>query len=117
MKVQLIPKSSYLAQKWWHRLALVLLWAWPLFLALFAYRLFIDMPYTNCVVIQMQARWLPCGSGPFDYFGSQMRNASPGEFVFGAVVAGVLLLAPSAVYRVFLYVAKGSSWRGPAPDA
>jgi hypothetical protein len=91
----LFPNSTYLRERWWHRLATVALWSWLPGLVFLALGKLGDL----------------ASSWPVD------ANAPlPDVIGFGVVATSVLYvlaILASLLYRIVLYVAKGSAWRDP----
>jgi len=88
--VLFFPDSAYLADKWWHRLATVILWIWLI-----------------C------ATWLAIHElwDQFEFaraFGSYL---DPGESATVCVLWLLSLFVPIVVYRVILFVCIGSAWK------
>ena len=116
MHVFLFPSSQYLREKWWHRFASVVLWAWVAATIFFTLKWFVFDLYYNCTDSKTAAQLsdLACGSGPFDFLASIFVNdaAGAGRFYFFILIAmAISLLLPGILYRVILYIAKGRSWK------
>ena len=122
MSALIFPTSKYLRERWWHRLAIVVLWAWLAISALFALRWIVFDPYSACVRIKYalsEPSNLDCGSGPFSYLVHALSQESDvwASVIFLLVALMIVLFAPGLLYRIFLYVAKGSSWKDHGPAA
>ena len=121
----LFPRSSYLAERWWHRLATEIFWAWIATIAVFLYKTLILDPFSSCIRVKFALPGktidLDCGSNALDYAWANASAESlssillTGAFLVVAVYVAAIL--PSLVYRVILYVAKGSNWRDSASAA
>ena len=120
-KIFLFPRSTYLAAHWWHRLAKVIFWAW--FVLVFGYCLnqVILKPFLSCIDTEIQSKsYLGessdlCGENAVDYFTSKVKRSSTSEigvgFIFFTAVFYAVLVAPSLLYRLVLYIAKRGDWR------
>lgn len=121
----LFPRSSYLAERWWHRLTIVIFWTWLAAILVFLYKTLILDPFSSCIRVKYalpgEPNDLDCGSNAFDYAWANASAESlssillTGAFLVVAVYAAAVL--PSLVYRVILYIAKGSGWRDTASAA
>jgi hypothetical protein len=116
------PRSAYLARQWWHRLATVIFWFWFVFVLGFCWHIIFASPFTSCINTKIQTELLlqvpsnlDCGSNAISYFVQNLKTSSlleiAGGFVIFVLALYVVLLAPSLIYRLVLYVAKGSAWR------
>jgi hypothetical protein len=112
----------YLATQWWHRLATVVFWAWFVFVLLHAWKLLIGDPFISCVDTQIlyettlgKPSTLDCGGNAFAYLLLNLKTSSAlevgGGSILVAAVLYVVVVLPSVLYRLVLYVAKGGAWR------
>ena len=121
----LFPRSTYLAERWWHRFATVVFWAWLAVIAVFLYKGLILNPFSSCIRVKFailgEPSDLDCGSNAFDYaWTNAFAESLPSIFLTGAFLVLAVYVAailPSLAYRVVLYIAKGSRWRDPASAA
>lgn len=122
MKIFLFPRSTYLIAQWWHRLATVIFWFWFVFVLGFCWHTIIAKPFTSCIETKIQTELilkeqstLDCGSNAISYFMQNLNESTPTEIGAGilifTVVLYVVLLAPTLIYRLLLYVVKGGAWR------
>jgi hypothetical protein len=118
----LFPRSQYLVARWWHRFATVLFWAWFVFVLVSALNILVFEPFTSCVQIKIQSEMLldkpsnlDCGANAFGYALLNGRESSALEVIAGTAALSFIiffaLALPGLVYRLVLYVAKGSSWK------
>lgn len=120
----LFPASSYLANRWWHRLATVAFWTWLAVIAIWVWNTLILQPFSGCIRVKHSTPDDPidldCGSNAIDYAWTNVLAESASSIVItGAFVVAALYIAailPSLVYRIILYIAKGGGWRdAPMP--
>lgn len=78
------PNSNYLRAKWWHRLALAIQW--------------------GCLCVIAAALFMNVYDGRRGY-------SSDGLYFMVMTMIAASSFAPSIVYRVFLFVAMGDSWK------
>lgn len=125
MNALLFPHSTYLAKQWWHRLAKVVFWVWFVFVLGYGWSEVFVKPFNSChdtkvrlEFILKQPSELDCGTNAASYFIRPMKTWSPSEIGLGAALAITILylalITPSLLYRLALYIGKGSSWRGAA---
>jgi hypothetical protein len=118
----LFPRSQYLVAHWWHRFATVLFWAWFVFILFSALNILVFEPFTSCVQTKIQSEMLldkpsdlDCGDNAFGYALLNARESSALEVIAGvgalALILFCALALPGLLYRLVLYVAKGSSWK------
>lgn len=88
------PASAYLADKWWHRLAVVFFWCW-LPLAIF-------WAVAGLVILLHEL------SGEYGARDEVIFRCS--SVIFWALASTFF---PSVVYRSFLFITKGNSWKIP----
>lgn len=91
----LFPNSTYLKERWWHRLAIVAFWSWLVGLVIFALGKLGELQSSS-----------PSFANP----------TLPDAIGFGMIAMSILYVVailPSLLYRIVLYVAKGSAWRDP----
>jgi len=123
-RVFLFPSTSYLKTHWWHRLATVVFWIWIAGIILATLQNLIIEPWEACVSVSLDSRelgietGLDCRSNAFAYAWRMAAGVSAGDFLIGASVLVALcylmLIVPSLLYRVVLYVAVGSRWKASA---
>ena len=115
-RLLLFPTSAYLTSQWWHRLATVLFWAWGFGALIWCWNEFIYSPWASCIEFEVRTNQPSdyCGEIP-SYILRQAVNSSAGEIVFTTLFISIglylLLSAPSLLYRVLLFIGKGSTWR------
>ena len=115
----LFPRSNYLANQWWHRLATVIFWIWLVAIVVYLYNNLIYDPFASCIQVKIalsgEPSGLNCGSNPFDYAWINISAESlPSSLLSGGILAIAIYVAtilPSLAYRILLYIAKGNSWR------
>jgi len=95
------PDSAYLAEKWWHRLALVIFWMWlicALAVAIVAlWEVWEAFEY---------ARYLRASGEYYDAYNRAAEMLSMGTAFLLSV------FVPVVVYRVLLFVGVGNAWKG-----
>jgi len=112
----LFPTSTYLNAQWWHRLATVLFWAWGIYVLVWCWNKLIYLPWISCIEFKVRTNQPSdyCGEIPVFIF-RQVADQSAGEIILSAlfILVGLYLFlsAPSLLYRVLLFIGKGSSWR------
>lgn len=123
MKAFLFPCSTYLAARWWHRLAKVIFWVWFVFVLGYCWNVVVLTPFDSCMnlkiqmeIFQREPSGLDCGTSAVSYFiRNSIDTAAPAEigvgFIIVIAVLYLALIAPSLLYRLVLYIAKGSTWR------
>ena len=121
----LFPRSKYLADRWWHRLATVVFWGWLATIVIYLYKALVLEPFSTCIRVKFafpgKPNDLDCGTNAFDYAWTNATAESAtsilltGAFLLAAIYVAAIL--PSLVYRVVLYISKGGSWRDPASAA
>ena len=79
------PDSAYLADKWWHRLAVVIFWGWLLL--------------ATGVMIAIA----------FEHYGSHDFKLM---MLLCLLIYSASLFLPSVVYRAILFICTGSAWKG-----
>lgn len=113
------PSSAYLENRWWHRLALVFFWAWLIFLVGLAFNWLVAAPYDDCLHIKYIAlrdgSSFDCGSNPIDYALANLASEGLASVLVGAAFSSfglyIFALAPTVLYRLILFVAKGKAWQ------
>ena len=99
------PDSAYLADKWWHRLALVIFWIWLIVAA----GVVVGAIWDVWEAFEY-ARYLRSVGEDYDAVGRSQ------EVLFEATVAALSLLVPVVAYRVILFIGVGNAWKaGLAP--
>jgi hypothetical protein len=114
----LFPQSSYLANYWWHRLAKVIFWVWFIFVILTSYYYFLQLPWAQCLEMNLQECRRPIN--PFEYalegyVGNYLRYGILETSLVTIWICFWLYVSfaiPSLVYRLLLYIAKGNTWKG-----
>jgi succinate dehydrogenase/fumarate reductase cytochrome b subunit len=101
LSVLYFPDSAYLAAKWWHRLALVILWMWLILAVAGAVHALWDI-WEGFEF----ARYL---RDKGEYYDPYDRAAQ--ELIEGAAYL-LSVLVPVVVYRVLLFVGVGNAWKG-----
>ncbi|MXS81136.1 hypothetical protein SAMN05216317_1195 [Nitrosomonas eutropha] len=125
-RVLLFPHSEYLAQHWWHRLAKTIFWGWFIFALGFCWKVLVADPYMSCIRTKIQSEVLlnkpsdlECGRNAVDYLIANASTSSTSEIVFGSLffvaVLYLALASPGLLYRLLLYIAKGSEWKDARP--
>ena len=89
----LFPNSTYLGERWWHRLATVAFWLWLAGLVILA--------LVNLVELASSSSANPT-----------LPDVN-GIGIIAISILYVLVILPSLLYRIVLYVAKGSAWKDP----
>jgi hypothetical protein len=118
----LFPRSQYLNEQWWHRLATVVFWAWLVFVCVSCLNTLVLDPFSSCMQTKIQSEILlgkpsdlNCGSNAFGYaflnFKETAALEAAGATVFFVSVLFLFLAIPGLFYRIVLYIAKGSSWK------
>lgn len=129
----LFPQSRYLSTRWWHRLATVLFWCWIVVLPLSALKESVLDPWSDCraLMLRMQleaTKYDPaavswdridedCGRTAWERVSKDIdEDKSPiaMKVGIGFVIVTLLylaLVAPVLLYRILLYIGKGSTWR------
>lgn len=121
-KALLFPRSAYLSTYWWHRFAIVIFWLWFVFVLGYCWHAIVHSPFMSCINTKIQTELvlrepseLDCGSNEVAYFTQNLKSSSASEivggFVFFAVVLYIILALPGLLYRLVLYIAKGSDWK------
>ena len=112
----MFPASKYLATRWWHRLATACFWCWFAGVLFWVYYISVVEPWKSC--IEFNARYdgkLDCSSSGISLALREAEKWSASDVIgmglFIAVGLYALLVAPSLIYRLFLYVATGMAWR------
>lgn len=91
VSVLYFPDSAYLAAKWWHRLATVVLWIWLIW----------------ATGIAIHELW-----EQFEYARTVGTHLDPSESATVCVLWLLSLFVPIVVYRVILFVCAGDAWKG-----
>ena len=101
LSVLYFPDSAYLAEKWWHRLALVIFWMWLVYALAVAIHALWDI-------------WEGFSYTPHPEFGDSSYTYTYNE-AYREVTEGAAYLlsvfAPVVVYRVLLFVGVGNAWK------
>ena len=91
MAAYYFPSSSYLSEKWWHRLAIVIFWSWV------AAAVFLS---GACLIMLYEAM-----QGLYTDQGAIPRISA---LAIGALASP---LVPSVVYRAILFIATNGAWK------
>lgn len=121
----LFPSSTYLADRWWHRLATVVFWAWLAAIAVYVFKALILAPFASCVRFKYSSLGeledLDCGSNAFDYaWTNTVAEPVSSILITGLFVVAVLYVSailPSLLYRPILYISKGRAWHDSSSAA
>lgn len=118
MRILLFPRTAFLADKWWHRLATVMFWLWLPTVLVGAVHFVVLAPFRACIdaLVSLGAPVAgACGSNAFSYtFFNMVTDSLAFNLLNLALAFAALYLSlclPSLGYRLVLYVVKGSSWR------
>ena len=102
LSVLYFPDSEYLAAKWWHRLALVILWMWLIYATGSAIHNLWDIlegfEYARMYGTEEGFSFNP-------YFRARENS-------FFCVLWLLSVFVPIVVYRVILFVGVGDAWKG-----
>lgn len=100
LSVLFFPNTAYLAEKWWHRLALVIFWIWLIWATAGAIHALWDY-----------WEWFEYARVSGEHYDAYNRAVE--ELIEGAAYL-LSVFAPVVVYRVVLFVCLGDTWKGEA---
>ena len=115
----LFPSSTFLSSRWWHRLAVVVLWAWLAWLMFSLFKILVIDPHASCVAAKYGFPGAPsdldCGSNALSYAITNASNETLQTIVVTSAIVAIIFyvaaLIPSLIYRVLLYIGKGRDWK------
>ncbi len=124
LKFFLFPRTSFLAVQWWHRLATVCFWGWLCWSPWIVWKSWVLEPWESCIsrvvhnIVNNLTDNLPieeqCGTNALNYFWGDSSALDAEQLlamVFLTLPLYALLSFPALVYRLLLYIAKGSEWK------
>jgi hypothetical protein len=121
-KVFVFPESNYLREKWWHRLATVIFYFCLAFIVVFTIKTLILDPYSSCITVKYfdfsKPSDLDCGTSAYNYaystYADEPITNILGSAAFIFIALYIAAIMPSLLYRMFLFVGKGATWRDSA---